>query len=393
MFERITLDRQGVPGKPIDLGTLAECLVFYDKVRVITDQVTFPYLVRSCGAEELLHLHSMGTLEIEYIENLTGVLAKPSAAGVIYDMGCIQSSSLHYLGVARKLFDDYAGPSGKGANKFFNKFERLVRRSGYTPAILDESRNDWIDEEYVTDAARALLSWKVPDYRIPEGLEFKIKKDTLGFHLRTNIDFDAADALFAKRAHGERENINASQLLVNIANTRRDLIIGSQFGSEFALSPAQALVATCKFSQVLRKANAGLQSAELFQDEVVEGIPRIKDIVNSGERGFSHVIRLVESADDFKKWLKKNGGDESLRRAYLRDVSHLDWADKMPPKTLRFLLFAGTSAVVGFLTNPIVGAVAGTALSASDYFLLDRFLKGWKPNQFVEGSLTQFLRG
>jgi hypothetical protein len=36
---------------------------------------------------------------------------------------------------------------------------------------------------------------------------------------------------------------------------------------------------------------------------------------------------------------------------------------------------------------------AATVLSAADFFLVDKLLKGWKPNQFIEGSLKQFLRG
>ena len=33
----------------------------------------------------------------------------------------------------------------------------------------------------------------------------------------------------------------------------------------------------------------------------------------------------------------------------------------------------------------------GSALSAADSFLVERILKGWKPNQFVEGSLHKFV--
>jgi hypothetical protein len=77
MFERITLDRAGGPANPIDLGVLAECLVFYGTVRVIVDQVTFRFLVCSCGAEQLLDLMTMGALEIEFIENLTAVVSRP----------------------------------------------------------------------------------------------------------------------------------------------------------------------------------------------------------------------------------------------------------------------------------------------------------------------------
>jgi hypothetical protein len=47
---------------------------------------------------------------------------------------------------------------------------------------------------------------------------------------------------------------------------------------------------------------------------------------------------------------------------------------------------------VSTFTSPVVGAVAATALSAGDAFLLDKLLKGWKPSHFIEGPLKQFLR-
>jgi hypothetical protein len=53
---------------------------------------------------------------------------------------------------------------------------------------------------------------------------------------------------------------------------------------------------------------------------------------------------------------------------------------------------AGLSALAGLAMTPGAGVATGIGLSAADYFLLDRLLKGWKPNQFVEGSLRPFLR-
>jgi hypothetical protein len=46
---------------------------------------------------------------------------------------------------------------------------------------------------------------------------------------------------------------------------------------------------------------------------------------------------------------------------------------------------------LGATASPVAGAIAAAALSAGDAFLLDKILKGWKPNQFIEGPLKQFL--
>jgi hypothetical protein len=101
----------------------------------------------------------------------------------------------------------------------------------------------------------------------------------------------------------------------------------------------------------------------------------------------------VRQAERFKEWLRKQGSTENLRESYCKEVAHLDWADKLPPKTLRWLLITGAGIALGAAAGPFAGTAAATALSAGDFFLLDKLLKGWKPNQFIEGPLKQFLRG
>jgi len=208
----------------------------------------------------------------------------------------------------------------------------------------------------------------------------------------SNIDFDAADSAYRQHTGGTERTITGAYLLSQIADTRRDLIVGSQFGSEFALAPAQALLASCKFAQVLAAGSSGLHAADAFQEEIIEDLPSIKDAVNTGAKNFVDVIRLVDNAAQFKVWLRKQSADEDIRKAYLRDVAHLGWADKMPPKSLRWLLFTGAGIALGATSDPALGTLAGTALGAADTFILDRFLKGWKPNQFIEGPLRRFLQ-
>lgn len=100
----------------------------------------------------------------------------------------------------------------------------------------------------------------------------------------------------------------------------------------------------------------------------------------------------MRQAEKFKNWLQKQGGSEDLRKAYCQDVAHVDWADKLPARPLRWLIMTAVSLGVGAVTNPATGAVATTALSAGDYFLLDKLLKGWKQNHFIERPLKGFLR-
>lgn len=391
MFERITLDRPGDAAKPVDLGVLAECLVFYETVRLIVDHNTFSFLVNSCGPDQLLDLMSMDSLQIEFVENMTGVASKLIGGQTIYDYVNFHTGSFRYQVSARKVFDKIA--TGKKANKYFDRFDQLVKRFSYTAEINEQVRKDWTDDAYLRQTAQIYLALKSPNYVPPSILEIKVRPHSQGFSLSTNIDFSAADADYRAINGTPDPHVTPSQLLVSLSDMRRDLTIGSSFGSEFAMSSVSSAIAACKFSDLINKAIGGKERTSVFQEDVLDDLPSIREAVNSGARTFSDVVRLVEQAKKFKEWLRKQDPDEHLRKAYLRDVSHTDWADNLPPKALRWLIFtAGGLALGAAFTNPITGTAAGTALSLADSFLLDKLIKGWKPSQFIDGPLKDFVQ-
>jgi hypothetical protein len=292
--------------------------------------------------------------------------------------------------------DELTGPSGKGANKMYQRFQRVVERSRYTPEMLEQSHADLLDKQYIAPAIKSALSLLAPEYKLPQPFIFRLEPIMKGgtYKATTNIDFDAANGSFNKHAPANYQSVlTVPYLLSFIADTRRDLIVGSRHQSEFAMAPERAVVASCKFAEVLSAAGRGLEVAEAFQEAAVDAVPSIRDAVNSGNRTFREVIQLLSKAEKFKVWLRKQGATEDLRKAYLPEIAHLDWADKLPPKSLRWLLISAAGVGVGAaLGATVVGTTAGLALSAGDTFLLDRLLKGWKPNQFIEGPLKQFLR-
>jgi hypothetical protein len=135
---------------------------------------------------------------------------------------------------------------------------------------------------------------------------------------------------------------------------------------------------------LINNATGGKERISVFQEDVLDDLPNIRDAVNSGTRNFSDIVRLVEKAERFKKWLREQDEDEHLRKAYLREVLHVEWADTLPTKTLRWLLFTAAGLPLS--------ALASLGLGAADAFLLDRVIRGWKPNQFIEGPLKDFVR-
>ena len=79
MFEYITIRRQNHSGdqSPLDLGFLAEAMLFYSRVRIIADSGIFRQLVFSLGAELLIEFLEEGFFELTYLENGLGIQTRP----------------------------------------------------------------------------------------------------------------------------------------------------------------------------------------------------------------------------------------------------------------------------------------------------------------------------
>ena len=95
-------------------------------------------------------------------------------------------------------------------------------------------------------------------------------------------------------------------------------------------------------------------------------------------------------------WLKDEEPNAELLSSYIKKISEDNWLDRLPVKTLRWILFTA----VGLVTSEVVGGVAGsvagiTASSGVSFFndlLLEQIIKrNYKPNQFVEKEYTDFL--
>ena len=70
----------------------------------------------------------------------------------------------------------------------------------------------------------------------------------------------------------------------------------------------------------------------------------------------------------------------------------MDWADKLAPKGIRWLLIWLAGLAVDAVAGSHVGVAGSVGLSAADALLFDKLIKGWRPNQFIDGPLKDFLK-
>jgi hypothetical protein len=146
-----------------------------------------------------------------------------------------------------------------------------------------------------------------------------------------------------------------------------------------------------KYLNLMRRRERSIEEIDLFQDLHLRDANNIRGVVNSKEHSFDEFLKLLDSAEKFKGWLRANNPDENLLREYFKAVTRETWIDKLPSKGFRWVITTGLAAAVENFYPTGAAIMASQGLSLLDATLLDRILKGWKPDQFVKGPLSEFL--
>jgi hypothetical protein len=391
MFDSICIKRQDdFTGIPIDLGFLAEALLFYQRVHIVADGDVLKFLLRTCGTDVLLELLRAGTMTMTYLENGTGIRTHDkNTSKERHDFITWEYRGFALQNVALGTLQQLTGKSGKG-RRLAQRFLTLIKPVRFLQGASEEAVLDLQDGEYVRTAIAALLNHFVPEYSQPSPLLFDVVRDDAFFRLITNVDFDTVNSFYHSRVPVEQSSLDAPLLLGVLVASREDVRSASEITADLAVPPSHSIVARCKFDEVIRKRTKSQEVIGHFQDFVLDG-RSIGEAVNSGSRNMADVLQLVDKARKFKEWIKNQPEDAKLRDEYCKELMRLSWVDQLPAKSIRWALFTAAATTIGLLSSPPVGVASRVALSASDKFLVDRLIRGWRPNHFVQGPLRNFI--
>lgn len=394
MFESVSFARDGIIGGSVDFGQLAEALVFYQEVHFLADQETFAALVRTCGSDVVLELCQMGNLKIHYSENTTAVGTHDISTPLErHGLVTIKAQGQNFLNHATKFLEEFCGPSGRGFNKTLRSFQKVVTPFEYPKSTLERLQSDLTERDYIRATVRGLLSALVPEYIQPDPLLFDIIVGDAGeFRVETNIDFVEANVSYHKRVSAKDASLSSAFILACLLSTRSNLEMASGLSSDLALGPMSSVVSANRLASLVNIHDKNQQAIERFAELVVNDSRAIAQAVNNRQRTFVDVLRLVQQGAKFKDWLRKQGTSTDLNQEYCREVSRVDWAEKLPPKSVRWLLINLAGWAIGAAVSPTIAPLTALGISAADMFLLDKLLKGWRPNQFIEGPLKKFIK-
>lgn len=392
MFESVVLRNSEEAGN-ITLGAIAEALLFYQNTRVIIGHGTLVSLAKNGTLDEIVALVKDKRLQAVHCEELLATVTNSHGVLQAHDFGAITLVGHQDAQGKSRAERIEIGLRSNGINPRKAKAQaqafvdvvpvKSLEKDDYLKSgIPNAARMDAKDRATLKGLLRAGLAVVPGGYDVGDSLEADYVLSDLGYFLFTNIDFTAVNQRRASMSP-DLEPLTLASLFNLILESRADLHLAAYYGGDFVTTTANSALVRWRQAHLFGRADLNREAREQFSEFVLADYPSIRDVINSGERTFSEFLKILETAQKFKSWLAKANPDQKLVSQYIEALKANTWADKAPVKGLRYLFSLGTGSA-----DPTGGLLAG----AADAFLLDRFLKGWRPNHFVDDRLKPFLR-
>src|SRR5258708_11696701 len=305
MFESICFRRmQGLGDRsPLDVGILAEALLFYGRVHLIAERDMLRQLVARCGPAAVVALMEERFLEVAFLTQPAGIGtqdAGPSEAGmhefvshVVYDLG-------------QQAEDAFRAASQDAVQRrdLVRRFTALAHPISYDDDLAHRFAADLDDTTYSRSAVEKLLQILAPGYVPPPDLQFDIAWHGRHCRVRTNLDFPAVNAHYRPASDARHvRQLDTPLLLLYLLEARSDLEFAARFGAEVATSPAGSALMKLRLGGLLPAAPRHTTEIAAFEDLFLPEGHCIREVIDAGERTYDDVLALLRRARRFRTWL------------------------------------------------------------------------------------------
>jgi hypothetical protein len=377
----------------LELGELAERLLFYDEITMYVDEEGINFLFFQEHPNLLIPF-------LEEYRDKVRLRCTVFNTGVYnenrYDAEIMRANE--WL-VGDKTFYEYIyesnnleTPDGYIKDKdLARRFLDLLKIDHLDDSVWHSIFDDNMAKNELPNFIRQYVADNYPNTYdlLPEDMSFAITdRDSLSFKL--HADFDPWPVNKAFRKQGIRLNI--LRLASSYISFITDFPVWLELESDLQTAPLGATIVRSKINRLLSKQGKSLEVINNFQDIFLAG-KNIEAVINSKERSFKDFIEIYEKGERFRAWIRDVPPDSNLMQEYYNSVTSNTWLERLPTKIARWSLFTGAGLGIDALGGGGVGTAAGLLLGTFDTFVLDKLLHGWKPNQFIDGTVKKFVEG
>jgi len=257
------------------------------------------------------------------------------------------------------------------ADKFSPLMDYYTVEQDLTDSIQQSFLNDGLLKQYATD----YIHFTCPLYHELDKIDIhaELKQNTVtpqAFGISSNINIPDFDY---------------SLMIKDIAEATVESFIAAEFESEINTSALNASLMQSQIGDTIKRSSNSVEQINAFQDNVMYDTINLGEAYVNGIISSKELLTILEESHKFRGWLTQLPEDKLLIGSYLEEVTKSTLADKAWIKVLRL------STTIGFGLIPTLGMVTGPLSSIIDATIVDKLLKGWKPNMFVDGVLKTKL--
>ena len=379
-------------GHIIDVGLMAEALIYYDQVLInLTNAPQLAELISWFVAQnkysDFLSLLEEGTLQIYDYSFITAAIEKDDSYSIwnIDDPVSQKPNSFEERFLYNKSID----------NCFRNSRERVrlyktlrgkvieVKAEEFGPAI-NNAREDFLNPERsalliqsLLDEIHAQLQWKKPP---------KVTAVLRQVGDKSRIEY-SVDLAWISRKLGKNLNFHMGTPLTGIAHCNRLLWSAAQLNCDLYLgNPMGTLVGDKLFES---------QSKIIKVNNIIESLtfevefPAIRELINNGKLNLDDILSIRKNAEKFRNWLQNESErDRNAIIAYHTEVAKDSGFTKASRTMLNIFGIIGGAAIGSAVESKypgLPGAAIGAVASGGAEYLFDvarKFNQEWKPIVF-----------
>lgn len=385
MFEKVCIKSKKAGKQKIDIVFLIDTMLFYGEVNVLVYRDELATLLTYFGEDLLAELITAGRIKLHIRQELFGVPAVPVENSTHYGCLITQKKNESLSSVLYEAHQSIIRNSTKSI-AFSDRFSKLTSTFLYIPEIKDHIVNDFFNKQYIQNAIPQLLKLSVPEYTIPQDLIFEIEEDTKQimpfetYSINSNIDVDLINKIRSEK--GISYPFDYAGFMLALMESRGDNYIAGQFESELVTDKDYSSLIGLQLTDAIQKSLRSEEQINLFNEHILTEYPSIGDAFINRTISGKELIKLLVEGDKFREWLKNVPIDSNLINKYIEEITKETLADKKWIKGTRFAV----TQLFGLI--PVVGNI----VSGIDTFLVEKLLKGWKPNHFIDKELKPLLK-
>ena len=368
------------------VGQLAECLLFYDQVNLVTSIDDMAKLITTIGFDELVELSHFG-LRIITTDLTLGILPFPDLHNpyeVRVSPLLLENEDLTHRYLSKSI-NAALHVSGAELESHISKLRELT-----TLYTLSKEITNQIHQEALSPFAAQLLykelESKGAGHLLLDGtLQYKFSGNEESLKLETNM----SDSFVAKEIERlqVKQILDHNSFLLNLATSMVFLHQSACFDGEMMTSTSEERTIALKLNSLKGFVNNGMHDFQIIQKLANPEYHSIAATIDQKRKTFRDLIQLLEKAQRFKEWKQVIPNEADFLAEYSKAVAiESKWKDKVFVKTGRWLI----TSTIG--TIPLVGTIAGPAASAIDTFVIDKIMKKWTPNQFLQTDVRDFVK-